>query len=72
LIPELGPLFLAKGFWIPEETLAELLKSQKEDFWSGCPSAHLDRREIDLKTLREMNWSPGKELVLFKVLSVSK
>ncbi|MGA3083516.1 MAG: hypothetical protein ABSE95_01830 [Thermodesulfobacteriota bacterium] len=72
LIPELGPLFLAKGFLIKGEALEKFLKSQAEDFWSGCLSAHLDSREIDLKTLREMQWSPGKELVFVNVLSVSK
>jgi len=72
LIPELGPLFLAKGFWIKGEALEKFLKSQKEDFWSGCPAAHLNGNDIDLKTLREMQWSPGKELVFVKVLSVSK
>jgi hypothetical protein len=72
LIPELGPLFLAKGFWIKGEALEKFLKDQAEDFWSGCTNAHLNSREIDLKTLRAMKWSPGKELVFLKVLSVSK
>jgi len=72
LIPELGPLFLDKGFWLKGEVLGEFLKRQTEDFWSGCSTAHLDGNEIDLKTLREMKWSPGKELVFVKVLSVSK
>jgi hypothetical protein len=72
LIPELGPLFLAKGFWIKGEALEKFIKSQTEDFWSGCLTAHLNGNEIDLKTLREMKWPPGKELVFLKVLSVSK
>ena len=70
LIPELGPLLLNKGFYIPGEALAEFLKSQKEDFWPGCQSAYLNSSEIDLKTLKEMQWSTDKKLVLLRVLIV--
>jgi len=71
LVPELSPLFLAKGFWIKGQDLEEFFKSQTEEFWAGCSSARLDGREVDLKTLREIKWSPNKELILLRVTAPS-
>jgi len=57
LLKELGPSFLKRGIWVKGEDLSDLLKRQPDDFWARCEGVKLDGEEIDLKTLKEINWA---------------
>jgi hypothetical protein len=46
LVPELGPLFLAKGIWLKGEELNQLLGELKNDFWEECREIVIDGRKI--------------------------
>jgi hypothetical protein len=67
LVPEIGPLLLAKGFWIKGGDLEQFLKNRPEDFWADWSSVQVDGQEIDSKAIGKINWSHYKQPVLIRV-----
>ena len=62
LIPELGPLFLERGIFLPREELEELLKSLPDEFWREGKKMKVDREgrnEDQLRKLEELNNAGG-------------
>ncbi len=63
ILKELGPTFLKKGIWINGRDLADFLKRQPDDFWSGCKYAIVDGKKFDLDKLAQMKW-PDRHVFL--------
>ncbi len=71
LVPELGLLLLAQGFWINGEELEQFLGERDEKFWSGCKTVQVDSRKTDVTTLKAIKWSHNQEPVLVKITFAS-
>ena len=69
LLKELGPSFLKRGIWVKGKDLSDLFKRQPDDFWARCKEAKLDGEEIDLKTLKEINWVNTHVFLQLRTLS---
>ncbi|MBA4394003.1 MAG: hypothetical protein C0407_10665 [Desulfobacca sp.] len=67
LVPEIAPLLAAKGFWLKGEDLDEFLKNRKGGFWADWLTIRVDGKEIDLKAVEKINWSPNKEPLLIRI-----
>ena len=59
-IRELGPLFLARGIWVDEESLKDFFRSRPNDWWDGCVEAEVDGRNIGITEMpnRDFAGSP--------------
>ena len=49
------------------DKIRDFLESQGEDFWTGCKTMTVHGREVDQKSLAEINWT--QEKMLLKVRS---
>ena len=57
LIPELGPLFLERGIFLPREDLEEFLKSLPDEFWREGEEIKVDgeeRNETHIRNLEDL------------------
>ncbi len=66
LLKEIGPVFLKRGTWIHGKTLQDFIKSQTDDFWTGCRKAIVDGKQVDLKTLSKIKWADREVFLLLK------
>jgi hypothetical protein len=61
LVPELGPLLMAKGFWIKGEDLDQCVKNQQGEFWAHWSPVLLEGKEVSAGILEKTIWAPHPE-----------
>lgn len=71
LVPEIGPILLAKGFWVKGEDLDRCVKNVKGDFWTTWSPVQVDGQEVDPLTLTKTIWAPNREEPVLIQISLS-
>lgn len=56
LIRELGPVFLERGVFLPENDFGEFLKGLPDEFWKGCKEIKVDGEEKNQIQLTSLSW----------------
>jgi len=67
VIKELGPVFLKRGIWLPEEALHDFLVNQPPEFWGHCKEARVNGEEVAPGTLLERRLTDAEELICLRV-----
>jgi hypothetical protein len=68
LVPEIGPLVLAKGFWITGKELDTFVENYPGNFWAPWAPVQVAGKDVDVQALGKTIWSPNKEeTVLIKI-----
>lgn len=66
LLREIGPAFLEKGIWVHGKDLQNFIEGKLDELSTGCKKAILDGKEVDLKTLAEINWADREVFLLLR------
>jgi hypothetical protein len=61
LVSEIGPILLAKGFWIKGEDLEKFARNVQGDFWSHWSPVLLNGQKMNNQVLEQMVWAPKTE-----------
>ena len=71
VLNELGPLFLAAGFWTSADDLERFFSERPDRFWAGCKNVEIDGRQAQPHSIRDQTWSRGRRVVFLSVKSSS-
>jgi hypothetical protein len=61
LVPEIGPLLLAKGFWVRGTDFDKLVGTDPKNFWSHWSPVLLNGQKMDARVLEQTTWAPESE-----------
>lgn len=72
VLNELGPLFLAAGFWTSADNLERFFSERPDRFWAGCQNVEIDGRQAQPQSVRDQTWSKGRRVVFLTVKTSSE
>jgi hypothetical protein len=72
VLNELGPLFLAAGFWTSADDLKRFFSERPDRFWAGCRNVEIDGRQAQPHSVRDQTWSNGRRVVFLTVKTSSE